>query len=132
MLTKSDLRWNYKFLSVYSKLNLIPVSLKSGIHSGQMENHGKSQIWRLVGFKLCQILCHGQNIVISCRTLHYASGGMSEGVRETFDWDFLPIMVVVSGATLAMDFMAHRIFDSGREMNIKINNETLKLCGKVF
>ena len=131
MLIKSDLRWNLKFFSLFSKLNLIPVSLKSGILIGQMENHDKSQIGSFIGFKLWQTLCGCYSIFLSTRTLDYVIG-VGSGAKELgLDFlDFVPFMLMLCGGFSTVSITGHLIFDSGRELNTMIYNETLKLCGK--
>jgi len=128
MLTQKDLRWNYQSFSFYSKLNLLPVTFKPNFLLGgprQMECEGSS-IWREIGFKLIQIMFTAQTCFISFRTAQNASGEDKEA-----DWDFVPIMLILSASHLNINFLTYFTFDCFSELNTKIYNEILKLRGKL-
>ena len=104
MLTKEDLRWTTRFLSLYSEFGVIPVTFKPskgilGEGAGEMKT-GQISIWKRAGFKLTQILLTLHALFISCRTFEYASGGGSVGdggeeeedkEGQVLDWDLVPI-----------------------------------------
>ena len=120
MLTRLDLKWNYLAFSLLSKLNLIPVNFNE--LTGQMEN--QKSIWKKIQFKLWQLLFLSQTIFMSIRTGQSAffAGGQS-------DWDFTPIMVISCTAYIAAFSTIYTMFDSGRDLNIKVYNEILKIRG---
>ena len=129
MLTQKDLRWNYKSFSLYSKLNLLPFTFKPNFLLGrpqQMECEGSS-IWRESVFKLIQVLFTAQACFISFRTAQNASG---DDKKADLDWDFVPIMLILSAAHLNINLLAYFTFDGAPELNTKIYNEILKLRGK--
>ena len=129
MLTKADLEWTHKGFSLYSKLMLIPVSFKDPIMGCQMVAEIESTIWRPIGFKLYQISFTLHSLFMSFRTFEYARSGKA-GDEDLDFWDFVPVMLFLSGAYLTFDYIVHLIFDSSRAMNTKIYNEILKLFGK--
>src|ERR1043165_7035878 len=102
MLTQSDLKWVHKFFSLYSKLNLIPVSFKPFNVGGQMEFGRASDKWSRFAFKSCRILFTCQTVFVSFRTFEYASGsraGFSGGENKSgrgLDWDLVPFMLIFS------------------------------------
>ena len=128
MLTKEDLKWTQKFLCLYSKLGIIPVTFKPTILGEGAEEMriGKISIVRRIQFKLSQILFTCQTLFISFRTLDYATGGE----KKELDWDLVPMMLIFSATYLIFDVLNHMIFDSNRELNTKVHNEILKLRGK--
>ena len=132
MLVERDLRWNYSFFSLYSKLMLIPVTFRLvilGELGGLMESAGIS-IWRRLGFKMTQTLFLCQTLFISFRTLECVAGagGLFGDKNVDLDWDFVPINVM--GGYLTYDAITHFIFVSGKELNRIVYNEILKLRGK--
>ena len=98
MLTKEDLKWTQKFLCLYSKLGIIPVTFKPTILGEGPEEMriGKISIVRRIQFKLSQILFTCQTLFISFRTLDYATGGVcreDDGEEnKDLDWDSGPVL----------------------------------------
>ena len=137
MLTKEDLKWTYKCLSLYSKLGIIPVTFKPagilGEGAGEMRT-GEVSIWKRVGFKLTQTLFTSQTLFISFRTLEYVTQGVfleDGGQQDTdLDWDLVPMLLIFTDGYLTFDVTTHFIFDFGRQLNAKIYNEILKLRGE--
>ena len=127
MLTPGDLRWNYKSFSLYSKLNLIPVSFSPNYLWGQpgLMDSENCPFWRQLGFKLVQLSFIGQTLFVSIRT---GQGAKASG--HEVDGAFVPIMFIVSGAYLTIALVSYFTFDSGRALNTKIYKEILKLRGK--
>ena len=134
MLTKEDLKWTQKFLWLYSKLGIIPVTFKPAIlgeGAGEMRS-GTPSIGRRIQFKLTQILFTCLTIFISFRTLDYATDGVfteDDDEEENLDWDLVP-MLIFSVGYLTDNVLNHLVFESGREVNTKVHNEILKLRGK--
>ena len=116
-----------------------PVMLGGG--GGQIES-GKISIWRKIGFKINQILALCQALFISVRTLEYVKCGdagflgvkgskdVNVNVDVDLNWDFVPIMLILMEAYLALNAIAYVTFDVGRELNAKVFNEFIRLWGK--
>ena len=138
MLTKEDLRWTTKCLTLYSKLGIIPVTFKPAIlgeGAGEMRS-GVISIWKRFAFKLTQALFTVQTLFISFRTLEYAtSGGGSvdnndgQEEKKNLDWDLVPMMLMFTDSYLTIDATTHFIFDQTRQLNAKVYNELLKFRG---
>jgi len=140
MLTKKDLKWTNLFLSIYSKLGIIPATFKPdvlGKGAGQMQS-GKISIRKRITFKLAQMLLTGHSVFILFRTLEYATGGGLVGGKygekeeeedEVLDWDLVPMMLIFTNSFLTMDVTTHLIFNYARQLNVKVYNEILKLRG---
>ena len=141
MLTKRDLRWTQKLFSVYSKLMLVPVTFKPIMlvwGGGQIES-GEITISRKIGFKIAQILFACQTFFLFYRTLEYVivgDGGFfseeSDKENVNFDWDFFPVMLIWTAGYVTWGTAPYFIFESVRELNIKVFNETIKLRGKII
>ena len=126
MLTPNNLKWSYKSFSLYSKLNLMPVRFSLDFLWGRpsLMDAENCPRWRQLSFKLVQILFVGQTLFVSIRT----GQGVHECGRDG-DWEFIPIMIILTGAYLTITFVSYFTFDSGRALNTKIYNEILKLRG---
>ena len=70
------------------------------------------------------ITCH--TFFFSFRTLEYTS--WKDG--NNLDWDLVPIMLMFIIGYAPFQVIAYLIFDSGREINTKVYNESLKLRGE--
>ena len=138
MLTKEDLKWTTKCLSLYSKLGIIPVTFKPatlGEGAGEMRS-GKISTFKIIRFKLIQILftCHA--LFMSFRTLDYATGGIfgnkdgEEEEAKVLDWDLVPMMLLFTDGYITIDVTTHFMLDSARQLNVKVYNEILKFRGK--
>jgi hypothetical protein len=120
MLTRLDLKWNYATFSVLSNLNLIPV-IFNGL-TGQMEN--QKSVWKKIQFKLWQLLFLSQTIFMTIRT---GRSAFFTGYQSV--WDFTPIMVIFCTGYITTFSMFYTMFDSGRDLNMKVYNEILKIRG---
>jgi len=123
MLTRLDLKWNYSTFSFLSKINLIPVIFNE--LTGQMET--QKSIWRKIQFKLWQLLFLSQTIFVTIRT-----GRSAFFAGDQSDWDFTPIMIILCSVYIGIFSMIYTMFDSGRDLNIKVYNEILKIRGTLF
>ena len=130
MLTSEDLSWSYKSFSLSSKLNLFPVTFRPVLLGGQMET-GQVSTWKKIGFKFYQMIFTCRMIFISFRTLQYMTGFGFSGEETNLNWDFVPILLIFTAAFVTGNFIAYFIFDVGRELNVKLYNELIKLRGKV-
>ena len=131
MLTKGDLRWNDKVFSLYSDLMLLPVTFRPDSMwegAGEMRTE-KSSIWRRIAFKFFQIVVNCDTFFMAFRILECMMGG-DERDDADLDWDLLPMMIIFFSGYLTVDVNTYFIFDSGRQLNIKIYNELRKLRGK--
>ena len=45
------------------------------------------------------------------------------------DWDFVPLMLIFTASYLTVNTIAYLLFDAARELNRKVFNEIVKLCG---
>ena len=132
MLTKKDLKWVTKSFLIYSKLMRIPVTFGDAIlgeGAGKMRSE-KSSIWRRIGFKIIQTLITFHTFFSLFRTLEYMSGSSGLDMKGNLDWDLVPCAVIFSGGYVICDVIGYLTFDSGRELNTKVYNESLKLRGK--
>jgi len=87
---------------------------------------------------MIQVSLASHALFISFRTLEYVcwgdAGFFGEGSKGNVDvdlnWDFVPIMLILMEAYLALNAIAYVTFDVGRELNAKVFNEFIRLWGK--
>jgi len=84
-------------------------------------------IWREIEYKMWQSLSISQASFNIFRTLNYVTGTDGE-----LDWDFVPLMLLISTYFICFNLIGHFIFDSDRTLTVKVYNENRTLRGKAF
>ena len=91
---------------------------------------GEVSTWKKICFKFYQMIFTCRMIFISFRTLQYMTGFGFSGEETDLNWDFVPILLIFTAAFVTGNFIAYYMFDVGRELNIKLYNEIMKLRGE--
>ena len=89
MLTKRDLRWNYKIFKFMAGINIYPVDFDR--RTGQMKCQGTK--WKKFIFKCWETLGFAHIAYMTWRT---GQVGLSMGNDENPYGDFVPLMVILT------------------------------------
>ena len=122
MLTRHDLRWNYKTFQVGSALNIFPVTFDPVTGQMKIQESG----WRNFIFKIIQTLqlFHVSYIILRIVQTRYSSGNSYS--------DVIPLMFIMYILLMGMFLYINFTFVTRAEENAKVYNELLRILGEII